>query len=695
MRQEEKLKVIRERAEIFLKRMKTGSIPDEGFRKDLKDFFQEILSHEDKLELEDDEHLIRLSAAFEQSANSIFITDTQGNIEYANPRFYKVTGYTEEEVLGRNPRILKYEKSLVNYKDLWETISSGKTWTGEILNRSKSGALFWEIGTITPVKNKQGKIINYLAIKEDITHRKIAEKNLLVSEQKYRSLFDKSYDAILILDGLKIIDCNRNAGVLFKDTCEHLQSSSLLDLSPDHQLNGEGSAKFFQAKIREVLAGQPLIFDTVLLCSARPFEAEVSMARIYFGHKTMVQAIVRDVSEKRQTEKQIIQAKEEAEKARKAQLEFLSLMSHEIRTPLNAVVALTDLMLHEKLTPDQLENLDSVKISARHLLGLIDDILDFNKIESGNIEFECYNFDIRSLVHELKKTLEIKAREKNINLLVHIGDNVPKVLQADTLRLNQVLFNLFSNGIKFTEKGFVSLTVKLLSQKVADCNILFEVEDSGIGISSDRLDAIFEKFTQAETSTTRKYGGSGLGLTVCKRLVELQGGKISALSKPGVGSVFTFSLPMKIGISLASGINLNTENSTLEALDGMRILMVEDDKMNQFVGRRIIEKKWHANLTIAATGEQALSFLEEKDFDLILMDLLLPSIDGYELTKMIRSNITGKFKNPNIPIIALTADAFLETRKRAFEAGVDDFLTKPFDFEKLFQKMIRYFPDQD
>ncbi len=695
LRQEGKRKILRQKSEVFLKKLNSGNIPDEGFREDIKDFFQEILFLEDKLELEYEEHLIRLSAAFEQSANIIFITDTHGNIEYANPRFYKVTGFSEKEVLGQNPRILKYEKSLVNYKELWETITSGKTWTGEFLNHSKPGALFWEIGNITPIKNKQGKIINYLAIKEDITQRKLAEKNLLASEKKHRSLFDKSYDAIVILDGLQVIDCNRNAGVLFKENCNHLQSMSLLDLSPERQANGESSEAFFMAKISEVLAGQPLIFDTVLLRGEQLFEAEVSMASIYFGYKTMVQAIIRDVSEKRQAEKQIIQAKEEAEKARKAQLEFLSLMSHEIRTPLNAIVALTDLMLQEKLTHDQLENLESVKISARHLLDLIDNILDFNKIESGNIEFERFNFDIRYLVLELKKTLEIKAQEKNIHLLVHIGDDVPKVLQADTLRLKQVLFNLFSNGIKFTEKGFVSLKVKMLSEKGADCQILFEVEDSGIGIASDRLDAIFEKFTQAETSTTRKYGGSGLGLTVCKRLVELQGGTISAISKPGIGSVFTFSLPMKKGISLASGINLNTENPTLETLAGMRVLMVEDDKMNQFVGRRIIEKKWNASLTIAATGEQALSFLEENDFDLILMDLLLPNIDGYELTKMIRGNSTGKFKNPKIPIIALTADAFLETRKRAFEAGVDDFLTKPFDFEKLFQKMIGYFPNQD
>ena len=687
-------RLLKEKAEAILSMLEKGVVSKDVLISDFRDFLEEFIALDCEQVFIDEEHQLRLSAAFEQSANAIFITDTEGKIEYANPRFLEVTGYTKEEVQGKNPRILKYEHSKVNYKELWETISSGKTWSGEFLNRSKSGALFWEMGTITPVKNKQGKIINYLAIKEDITQRKKAEQELLHSEQKYRALFDRSYDAILILDCLKVADCNRNAGALFQMNCSKLQVSSILNLIPEVETGNEHSHSFFQSKIKEVLAGKPQHFDLVMKRNGGFFDAEISLTRIYSVHKIMVQAIIRDVSEKRQAEKALIQARDEAERARKSQSDFLSLMSHEIRTPLNAVVALTDLMLHEKLNPDQMENLQSVKTSARHLLGLIDDILDYNKIESGNIEFENHDFEIRSLISELKKTLDLKAQEKNIKLNVRVDEDVPRVLQADTLRLNQVLLNLLSNGIKFTEKGHVGLRVMMGRSHGAGLQVVFEVEDTGIGIAPDRLDAIFEKFTQAETSTTRKYGGSGLGLTVCKRLIELQGGTIKARSKQGKGSVFTIILPTQTDDMSRAGVPLQEEAGGRESLAGMHVLLVEDDPMNQFVAQRVVGNKWKAQLTIASSGEQALALLREEDFDLILMDLLLPSIDGYELTQLIRSNTNGRIRNPEVPIIALTADAFLETRNRAYQAGVDDFITKPFDFMKLFQKISRYFPSE-
>ena len=643
----------------------------------------------------DEEHLFRLSAAFEQSANAIFITDINGNIEYANPRFYEVSGYSNEEILGQNPRILKYEHSKVDYEELWNTIKKGKTWRGEFLNRSKSGDLFWEMGTITPVKNKEGNIINYLAIKEDITQRKKAEQELLLSEQKYRALFHRSYDAILILDEFQVIDCNRTAGVLFQRNCSDVQISSILDLIPGGEVNGEDLRAFFGLRIREVLSGRPQHFDLLMKRGNGYFDAEVSLTRISRVQKMMVQAIIRDVSEKKRAEKDLIQAKDEAVRARKSQSEFLSLMSHEIRTPLNAVVALTDLMLHEKLTVDQLENLHSVKASARHLLGLIDDILDYNKIESGNIEFESHDFDFRQLLNDIKRTVAIKAKKKGLRLNFEVDEKVPQILQADTLRLKQVLLNLLSNAIKFTEKGFVSLRVKMGHSDEENLQVQFEVEDSGIGISADRLEAIFEKFTQAEVSTTRKYGGSGLGLTVCKRLIELQGGTIQARSTPGKGSVFTFYLPVKAG-SLDNAVQpLPDEMQGRDSLEGMHILLVEDDAMNQFVAKRVIANKWKARLTIASTGEQALDLLKHEKFDLVLMDLLLPSIDGFELTRMIRSNFRDSIENPDIPVIALTADAFLETRNRAYQAGVNDFITKPFDFVRLFQKIAGYYPSNN
>ena len=250
---------------------------------------------------------------------------------------------------------------------------------------------------------------------------------------------------------------------------------------------------------------------------------------------------------------------------------------------------------------------------------------------------------------------------------------------------------MLSNAIKFTEKGFVSLKVKKTEcSNPSENKIHFEIQDTGIGIASDRLDAIFEKFTQAETSTSRKFGGSGLGLTICKRLVELQNGKISAKSKPGAGSVFSFWLPMETGKKSFPAPRVPAEDSSPKTLEGVNILLIEDDKMNQFVGKKVLEKKWKANLTIVSTGEEALEMVKNKDFDLLLMDLILPGISGYEVTRKIRRNEDGNFENPSVPIIAFTADAFAETRAKAYDAGVDDFVSKPFDYFKLFEKISRY-----
>jgi PAS domain S-box-containing protein len=891
-----------------------------------------------------EEQLLRLSTAFKQSANSIIITDIAGNIQYANPRFYETTGYAPDEVVGQNPRIIKHENSEIDYSEMWKTISSGQTWKGEFLNRNKSGKLFWEIATITPVKNLEGKIINYLAIKEDITQRKIAEKNLqkakdfylslledfpvmvwqtdengnfnffnktfasftgldiktaynekylnqifsrdrevfldafnkslttrtafvveyrikdrydnyrwvlnharpfinmdgvyggfiatctdihdrriveerliesedkyrrmfedsslgifkldrnfnfvsankafaemfgydntldflieinnhpnkffphfgketafrrelvkssenrfsvekelfrkdkvriytiihlrkvyershnkqfymegfieditnrklaekklLVSEQKFKSLFEKSYDAILILDNDRIADCNKKASELFNLDCDSLTNCNYSDLSPELQYGNIKSKALLKEKFEAALKGEAQNFECLQLRENQVFDAEVSFARIFVNNKYMVQAIVRDVSEKKQAENQLKQAKEDAEKARMAQSEFLSLMSHEIRTPLNAVVSLTDLMLHEEQSPDQQENLESVKISARHLLGLIDDILDYNKIESGNIQFEIEDFNIRHLVEQLHKALEIKAKERHIRLITKVDENVPRILRADTLRLKQILFNMVSNAIKFTEDGYVSLLVK--KKENSKNKIQFEIKDTGIGISANRLEAIFEKFTQEHTSTTRKYGGSGLGLTICKKLVELQKGKIFAYSKKGEGSEFSFYIPMETGKKALEDKVKSNGVKPSQSLHGMRILMVEDDKMNQFVGRKVIQKKWEADLVIVDSGEDALNQLSQSDFDLVLMDLLLPRMDGYQVAKKIRSNENQQIRNPEVPIIALTADAFVETRNRALESGMNDFVSKPFEYENLFKKIFSY-----
>ncbi|MBW6478072.1 MAG: PAS domain S-box protein [Bacteroidales bacterium] len=774
---------------------------------------------DDQDEKDNGDHLLRLSAAFEQSANSIMITDTNGVIEYVNTRFCQVTGFTPEEAIGKTPRIIKHEKSQINYKELWDTITSGKTWTGEFLNRTKTGELFWELATISPIRNSKGKITNYLAIKENITIRKetekqledaeefyltmladfpvmvwhcdpegifkffnktflnfigeplagtgeinyetliypddkkkffdalslglsrkssfiteyrikdqfgnfrwvlnhardfydhegnyigllgtctdihdriLAETRLMESENKYRRMFEEAAMGIFRLDRkFRFIEGNK-ALALILGYDDHTRfvldaSNNPQQFFPDVRTQKRIIKEIIRSKDNHFVVEKQLINK-----QKEKIYVVIHLSKIDDHEKEgfYLEGFIENITQRKEAEKQIKKARDDAEKARMAQSEFLSLMSHEIRTPLNAVFSLTDLMLDDDLNTDQQENLNTIKISASHLLGLIDDLLDFNKIETGNLIFEKTDFEIRSLVGDLFKALELKAKEKNIQLFSHIDNDVPPVLQSDTLRLRQILFNMLSNAIKFTEKGFVSLKVKKKPDTIATENrIYFEIEDTGIGIASDRLDAIFEKFTQAETSTSRKYGGSGLGLTICKRLVELQHGEISAKSKPGQGSVFSFWLPMETGEKKFPTPQAVQGKPSHKTLKGFKILLVEDDKMNQFVGRKVLENKWKANLTIVSTGEEALDVIRKESFDLVLMDLLLPGISGFEVTHKIRQNDGGDIRDPMIPVIAFTADAFAETRAKAYEAGVDDFVSKPFDYFKLFEKISRY-----
>lgn len=893
-----------------------------------------------------EESLLRLSQAVEQSANTVIITDTSGLIIYANPRFYEQTGYTANEVEGKTPRFLRAENTGINYKEMWQIIASGNIWRGEFLNRNKDGLLYWERATISPVKNNEGKIISYLAVKEDITAEKAAQEELLQarnfylslledfpvmvwrsdpkgkldfvnntwldftggskedelgsgylknlhpldravfkdafqdalrhrkafvtefrvldryenyrwvlsqgspfsgpdgkyagfmaacidihdrknaekrlmesedkyrrmfehsslgifrmdstfsftsanmafarmfgygspvdvlidfnhrpqdfyadyaqevhfrqhlfkshneqfvverefrrqdkrvlytlirlrkeifgqqkhdffiegfieditqrklverqvkhSEQKFRSLFDKSYDAILIVDELLIVDCNQKAAEVFGISPNLLPGKTVSQLSPEKQDNGMSSRLAALERIHTALGGEPQTFEWKHLRNYEVFDAEVSLARIIVDDKPMLQAIVRDISLRKRAEAELRQSKEEAERARNAQAEFLSQMSHEIRTPLNAVVALTDIVLQDELQPDHRENLSSVKISARHLLGLIDDILDYTKIETGNILFECIPFRVQNLLKDLEKTLGVKAREKGLKLSLSKKTQVPEVVMGDPLRLRQVLINLLSNAIKFTDHGMVSLEVSLVTLQAEQAVVQFHVEDTGIGISADRLEAIFDKFTQAESSTTRRYGGSGLGLAICRKIVELQGGMIEVKSTPGQGSAFFFELIMPLASSQEQAEPVVAKEKGPKDLLRMSILLVEDDAMNQFVARKILEKKWNANLTIVDNGHAALQALEESDFDLVLMDLQMAGLDGYDTTRLIRDPQQRVVRNPQIPIIALTADAFVETRNRAFDAGVDDFITKPFDYELLYQKIAAH-----
>ena len=397
-------------------------------------------------------------------------------------------------------------------------------------------------------------------------------------------------------------------------------------------------------------------------------------------------AIESDITELKNHEKELELAKENAEKSAMAKQEFLSTMSHEIRTPMNAVVGLTHILLTSNPKPEQIENLKALKFSADTLLALINDILDLSKIESGKIEFEKTSFSIKEIITSIEKSLGVIAKEKGIPILSEVQEEIPEMVKGDQIRLNQILTNLVNNAIKFTEKGHVKISVKNVNVEKDYVTLRFGVQDTGIGIAQEQLSKIFERFSQANENTTRLYGGTGLGLTITKQLVELQNGKIWVESQEGEGSTFYFELTY---MTDKTQYNSNTDNANPQEkkLEGLHILLVEDNPMNHLVAQQFLNK-WGVSMAIAETGEEALEKILDKSYDLVLMDLNMPGIDGFDTSIRIRSMEDVYFKN--IPIIALTASAFSEVKKKVYEHGMNDHVSKPFDPTELYNKLIKH-----
>jgi signal transduction histidine kinase len=381
--------------------------------------------------------------------------------------------------------------------------------------------------------------------------------------------------------------------------------------------------------------------------------------------------------------------KVKAEQAHRAKNDFLSTMSHEIRTPINGVIGIANLLKEEEdLNPRQKEYVEVLAFSSKHLLSIVTDILDFSKIESGNIVFENTSFNIHQLAKGVLSLHEPKASEKAIKLEMVSDERITTYIKGDYVRLTQVLTNLLNNAIKFTDKGGVLFSYKTISENDTGHIIEFKVQDTGIGIKKERINAIFESFSQESGYITSKYGGTGLGLTICKKLVELQGGKISVTSVEGNGSVFSFSLPFKKQVELLTQENAKAMNTALlKDLGGMKILVVEDNKINTLVLQGLL-KKWNTNLNFKENGKEAIEFLKQEPCDIVLMDLQMPVMDGKEATGIIRQSVQENYCN--IPIVALTADATYETQEKIQEWGFNHLVTKPFNPEALYDILKKY-----
>ncbi|PIB34731.1 hypothetical protein BFP72_04570 [Reichenbachiella sp. 5M10] len=399
-------------------------------------------------------------------------------------------------------------------------------------------------------------------------------------------------------------------------------------------------------------------------------------------HYVIVQT---DLTQNKEMEKALIAAKESAIKSEKAKEAFLANMSHEIRTPLNSVIGFTKLMAATQLNITQHKYMEAINWSSNHLLSLVNDILDISKIESGKIQLEKTVFDLKHTVDSCMESFSVPICQKNINIKIDIDESLPQYFHGDPVRVNQILTNLISNSIKFTERGTIGLKVFKKKSDKNGYRVGFEVSDTGIGIPKDKIDHVFEIFTQANSDTTRKYGGTGLGLPIVKQLVEIHKGNIYVTSKIGKGTKFDFSLLLEEAESLEKVIH---QSKFLDSeIQTKKILIVEDHEMSQFLIKSTLDGQ-NLDYDIAKNGKIAIDMLNKKEYDIILMDLHMPVMDGVRTTQIIRNVYSEPLKN--IPIIAMTASAMSSDIDTCMNCGMNDYISKPFKTEELFSKIQKW-----
>ena len=400
-----------------------------------------------------------------------------------------------------------------------------------------------------------------------------------------------------------------------------------------------------------------------------------------------VSFILKDIARGNRFKAKLLQAQKNAENLARTKEEFLTNMSHEVRTPMNVIMGFTDQLLKIDADENRQVFLDGIKKSSIHLLAIINDILDYSKIESGKLEMETIGFRIKDVLNDIFVSLKESAGQKNIRFEYNIDKCTPEILLGDPVRLKQILLNLAGNAIKFTEKGKVEIHCEPFHEHENQVTLKISVKDTGIGIGKDKLVSIFKEFNQADTSTTRKYGGSGLGLTISRKLVELQNGTISVESIEGKGSVFTFVIPYAKG----SETDIEEEEQVylpdFPLLKGKRILVVDDEELNRYLAEFILEQ-WKVEVEVAASGKQAIEKVINNDFDVILMDIQMPEMSGVEVVKYIRNELEDK-KKRSIPVIAVTANAINGEEEKYLNAGMNEYISKPFKEKTLFTKLLK------
>ncbi|MGB0595971.1 MAG: response regulator [Rubripirellula sp.] len=776
----------------------------------------------------------------------VFCKDQEGRFIRVNAAFAEMVGFSQRDCIGKTDA------------DLWGDEVSGQLIENDqevlrtgvpILNKeekllNRNGGPMWLLISNMPMRDSQGELIGTYGIAREITEKKLAELELRESEARIRLLIKHAPDACVTLDcdEGRFIDANPLAEELFKMSREQIVQCHPADLSPPFQPGNIPTPELANEMIETALSGKRMVFDWVHCDSAgQPIPCEVRLVPLPHGERRLLQATIADITARktaeaeltgardslREANRELRRARDIAEEASRVKNDFLANVSHEIRTPMNAIIGMTDLVLGTNLDAVQRDYVQTVADSAESLMSLLDQVLDFSRIESGTLDLDIADLDVREVIGATLRSLSVKAHSRQVELASHVDALVPRWLAGDAVRVRQILMNLVGNGIKFTEYGEVFVDVQLDERDATGVKLLFSVRDNGIGISPDKLESIFSAFGQADTSSTRRYGGTGLGLAISSRLVHAMDGELWVESSVGEGSAFFFTIYMqpatpqvihelpdlthlevlvadhdaescrqiadqlkhhgvsctifesatsvlkvlkestsrrlpvlicnpemngmagfelieliradetlsgvptillasnmrnedvqrckKLGIAAQlfkpvkpnelvnvlaamtthehSGATPNEEwgsgisKKTFQAGQAMRplhILLVEDGKANQTMAVGLLTK-WGHRVDVAEDGNQAVEAYRKKSFDVILMDVQLPLMDGLEATRRIRELETGSRRR--VPIVAMTAHAMEGDRQRCLAAGMDDYVSKPVRKPELYRAL--------